>query len=322
MSDLPKSIRLIEVGPRDGLQIEPKILTADEKVRLINMILDSGFKELEVGAFVHPKAVPSMANSEEVVKRLPERKDVQYRGLWLNEKGLERALATKRLAIDGKLILSTSDAFARRNTNASIEELIGRMPQWIKVYKANGIKVGGLGLQATFGCNYEGDIPLSRVIDLIRQVSELMAANGEQLEHISLADTMGWANPLQIKRTVGAVRERWPDLHIKLHLHDTRGLAIANACAGLEMGVTTFDSSMGGLGGCPFAGHKAAAGNVCTEDLVFMCDEIGVETGIDLEKAVATALVAEELVGHALPGKVMHGGSLGAKRAMLRSIAA
>jgi hydroxymethylglutaryl-CoA lyase len=314
MTDLPSRIHVIEVGPRDGLQIEAKLLSVDEKVRLIEAVLASGVRDIEVGSFVNPKLVPQMGDTEEVIRRLPAPGAASYRGLWLNEKGLERALATGRLHIEGRLVVAASNAFAMRNMNASIPDLFARMPGWISAYRRAGIAVHGLGVQAAFGCNYEGDIPLPRVLDLVAQIEALLAEHGESLDQVSLADTMGWANPLQIRRTVGAVRERWPDLRVKLHLHDTRGLAVANALAGMEMGVGDFDASVGGLGGCPFAGNRSAAGNICTEDLVFMCEEIGVDTGIDLEAAIATAVLAERLVGHPLPGKVMHGGSLSQRR--------
>ncbi len=165
-------------------------------------------------------------------------------------------------------------------------------------------------IMAAFGCNFEGDIPQEKVLGLIQRVIDLMNEHDAKLERLSLADTMGWANPAQIERMVGAVRERWPDVHIKLHLHDTRGAAIANAVAAMRVGVTEFDGAIGGLGGCPFAGHKGAAGNVCTEDLVFMCDEMGIETGVSLEALSECARLAEDVVGHPLPGSVMKGGSL------------
>jgi hydroxymethylglutaryl-CoA lyase len=163
---------------------------------------------------------------------------------------------------------------------------------------------------AAFGCNFEGDIPVSRVVALVQQILDVAREHGVTLKYITLADTMAWATPLTVKRVVGALRERWPDLDIALHLHDTRGMAIANAYAGLEMGVERFDSSVGGLGGCPFAGHQGAAGNVSTEDLVFLCDELGIATGIDLDALIECARLAEDVVGHPLPGSVMKGGTL------------
>ena len=168
---------------------------------------------------------------------------------------------------------------------------------------------------AAFGCNFEGDIAVSHVVALTQQILDVAREHSVTLNYVTLADTMAWATPLAIKRVVGAVRERWPDLDVALHLHDTRGMAIANAYAGLEMGVTRFDAAVAGLGGCPFAGHAGAAGNVCTEDLVFMCDELGIETGIDLDALIECAKLAEDVVGHPLPGAVMKGGTLAKFRA-------
>ena len=167
---------------------------------------------------------------------------------------------------------------------------------------------------AAFGCNFAGEIAVETVLDMVEQIVDIAAEHDVGLEVISLADTMAWATPLSIKRVVGAVRERFPLLDIALHLHDTRGMGIANAYAGLEMGVGIFDSAVAGLGGCPFAAHKGAAGNVCTEDLVFMCEEMGVATGVDLEKLIEAARLAEDIVGHPLPGSVKMGGDLAALR--------
>ena len=178
------------------------------------------------------------------------------------------------------------------------------------MYKAAGVAVERGSIMAAFGCNFEGDVPAERVVALVRQILDLGKEHGVTLRYVTLADTMAWATPLAIKRAVGSVRGRWPELDVALHLHDTRGMAIANAYAGLEMGVTRFDSSVAGLGGCPFAGHRGAAGNVCTEDLVFMCDELGIETGIDLDALIECAKLAEDVVGHPLPGSVMKGGTL------------
>jgi hydroxymethylglutaryl-CoA lyase len=178
------------------------------------------------------------------------------------------------------------------------------------MYKAAGIPVERGSIMAAFGCNFEGDIPVSRVVALAQKILDVAAEHGVTLKYITLADTMAWATPLAIKRTVGSLRERWPDLDVALHLHDTRGLAIADAYAGLEMGVTRFDAAVAGLGGCPFAGHAGAAGNVCTEDLVFLCEEMGIKTGIDLDALIACAKLAEDIVGHPLPGTVMKGGTL------------
>jgi hydroxymethylglutaryl-CoA lyase len=300
----------MDVGPRDGLQIEAKTLATNEKIRLIEALVDAGIKEIEVGSFVNPRAVPQMADSNEVIKRLTKRDGVHYRALWLNPRGLQRAIENGNLDIDGKLTLCASEAFIRRNTNRSIDDTLQEMPAWIGQYRDAGIQVSSVGLMAAFGCNFEGYIAESKVVSLVGRAEAVMNEYDCRLTHMTLADTMGWANPAQIRRLVGMVRERWPQAAIKLHLHDTRGCAIANAVAGIELGVTEFDASIGGLGGCPFAGHKGAAGNLCTEDLVFACEEMGIDTGIDLDRLVEVARLAEELVGHALPGKVMKGGTL------------
>lgn len=310
MSDLPKHVEMIEVGPRDGLQIEPRILSTAEKVRMIDALVDSGLRQVEAGSFVNPKAVPQMADTGELFEQIGKRPGVRYRALWLNPKGLQRALANGRVDMDGKLTLTASETFVQRNTNRSIEDTFAQMPEWIATYHAAGIEADSLGVMAAFGCNFEGYIPEEKVIGLVARTMAIMAEHGCTLRNLSLADTMGWGSPGQMKSMVGRVRDKWPELRIKLHLHDTRGCAVANAVAAMEMGVAEFDSSVGGLGGCPFAGHKGAAGNVCTEDLVFACGEMGIDTGIDLDALVEAAKLTEELVGHTLPGKVMKGGTL------------
>ena len=178
------------------------------------------------------------------------------------------------------------------------------------MYKQHGIPLKRASIMAAFGCNFEGEIPHQRVLDLMQQLLDIAAEHGVKPQVFSLADTMAWATPKSIRELVGKVRDRFPDLTLSLHLHDTRGMGIANAYAGLEMGVAIFDSTVAGLGGCPFAAHKGAAGNVCTEDLVFMLDEMGIETGIDLDKLIEVAHLAEDIVGHPLPGSVKMGGSL------------
>ena len=314
MSDLPTSAHIMEVGTRDGLQIEPRTLTTAQKLELLDALLAAGIREVEVGSFVNPKAVPQMADTADVFAGIKRKPGVTYRALWLNPRGLERAVATPNVDLEGRLQITASETFVKRNTNRTIEETFGEIPDWISRFKQAGVTPDCAALMATFGCNFEGDIPLERVLALIGRIDAILQENGSGLKHITLADTMGWANPMQIKRTIGAVRERWPDLGIKLHLHDTRGTAMANAVAALELGVREFDSSIGGLGGCPFAGHKGAAGNICTEDLAFTCEEMGIRTGLDLDALVAAAKLAEQMVGHMVPGKVMKGGTLDALR--------
>ena len=311
MSDLPKRVEIHEEGPREGFQIEPGPITTERKIALIDALSETGLKTIQIASFVNPKRVPGWADAEAVVGGYRPRDGIRYTGLWLNEKGLERALALKgRLSLKGMISLCASDPFMQRNQNRDLAENVRVQHAQLAIYQANGIPVDGISIMAAFGCNFAGDIPVSTVIDVAAQGFDIAAEHGIAVKTLSLADTMAWATPEKIRRTVGAVRERWPELRVALHLHDTRGLGIANAYAGLQMGVASFDSSVAGLGGCPFAGHKGAAGNVCTEDLAFMCEEMGISTGIDVEKLVAAAQLAEDIVGHPLPGSVMHGGSL------------
>lgn len=310
MSDLPSLVEVHEEGPRDGLQIEKQLIPTARKLQFIEALSETGLKEIQVTSFVRPDLVPQMADAEEVAARFAPKPDVRYTALYLNEKGLQRVLATQKFHLQGRLSLTASDAFCKRNINKTIHENIAMLPNWIKIFEDNHVPIEGGGIMAAFGCNFEGDVPLDRVVSLIQVFEDLSRAYDFQLQEVSLADTMGWANPQQIKRTVGAVRARWPGVHFTLHLHDTRGTGLANVYAGLEMGIDTFDACVGGLGGCPFAGHAGASGNVCSEDIVFMCQEMGIETGIDLDQLIGCAKFAEELVGHPLPGKVMKGGNL------------
>jgi hydroxymethylglutaryl-CoA lyase len=277
---------------------------------LIDRLAQTGLDHIQIVSFVNPKAVPGMADAEEVVRGITPQPRVAYTALWLNDKGFERALAVERLEVKGSLILAASPTFLKRNQNRTPQEQLAAQHTIIQKYKQHGIAVERGGIMAAFGCNFEGDIPVQRVADLVQQLLDVAEENGVSLKYILLADTMAWATPQSIKRTLGFLRDTYPDLEFALHLHDTRGMGVANAFAGLEMGVTRYDSSVAGLGGCPFAGHAGAAGNVCTEDFVFMCHEMGIETGIDLEALIDCARLAEDIVGHPLPGSVMRGGSL------------
>jgi len=250
-------------------------------------------------------------DAEDVVRGIATKPGVAYTALWLNEKGFERALKfSGRLSNTGTIQLCASEKFSLRNQNRAAAQQLAGQHAIVEMYKAAGIPVERGSIMAAFGCNFEGDVPVARVVALVQQILDIAKEHGVTLRFITLADTMAWATPLAVKRVVGSLRERWPALDVALHLHDTRGMAIANAYAGLEMGVTRFDSAVAGLGGCPFAGHQGAAGNVCTEDLVFMCDELGIATGIDLDALIECAKLAEDIVGHPLPGSVMKGGTL------------
>jgi hydroxymethylglutaryl-CoA lyase len=316
MSDLPKSVTIKEVGPREGFQFEKGAIGLAEKISLVDALSDTGLKTIEFTSFVSPKWVPQMADAEQMVAGIKRVPGVAYEAIWLNEAGLERAARLREtLTLRPMFSVAGSDTFMRKNTNRSVPERLEELPGWAQRYQALGLDWIDVGVMAAFGCNYEGDVAPQRVVGVLQQVEQKAEACGSRLGGIGLADTMGWANPLQIKRLVGAVRERWPSTRVKLHLHDTRALAIANVVAALEMGVTCFDSAVAGMGGCPFAAHKGAAGNVTTEDLVFLCQELGIETGIDLDAMIEAGRLAERVVGHELPGKLKSGGNLATYRA-------
>jgi hydroxymethylglutaryl-CoA lyase len=188
------------------------------------------------------------------------------------------------------------------------------MRRQTELHLSRGIPVTRLGVMAAFGCNYQGDIAPATVISTLEDGMKIAEETGATIEVFSLADTMGWGAPHRMEKVIGEVRNRWPDMQISLHLHDTRGLAVANAHAALKMGVNQFDSTVGGLGGCPFAGQPKAAGNICTEELVLLCEEMGIDTGVDLDNLIEVGRMAEDIVGHQLPSELIHAGSLDAFR--------
>lgn len=310
MPDLPKSVVINEDGPREGFQIEETVVPTKAKVELITALAWTGLQEIQTVSFVDPRRVPQWADAEAVVAALPRIAGVRFTGLYLNERGLRRALATDRLHIEGGISLCASAAFLARNQNVTPEAQRERRRDMVRVFQSEGIAVTHGSVSAAFGCNFQGEIGTPDLLNTVRDVFAIAAEFGARLETIGLSDTMAWATPRKIKATIGAIRDAYPDIAVSLHLHDTRGLALANAYAGLEMGVANFDGSVGGLGGCPFAAHKGAAGNLCTEDFVFMCQEMGVETGIDLDRLIEVSFLAERIVGHALPGSVRQGGAL------------
>ncbi len=319
MPELPRAVEIQEEGPREGFQIEPGPIATASKIELIDALSGTGLKEVQVASFVSPKRVPGWADAQVVVEGIARKEGVRYTGLWLNERGFLRAVEAGGLHLTGSITAVASESFLQSNQHMSPEENVRAQHNLVALYQRHGVPVTRGYVQAAFGCNFQGDIPLSRAVESVESVHAIAAEHDVSLRDLTLADTMGWATPQSIKRVVGAVRERWPALRVTLHLHDTRGMGIANAYAGLEMGVDSFDASVAGLGGCPFAGHKGAAGNVCTEDLALLCEEMGISTGIDLEKLIEAANLAERIVGHPLPGSVMRGGSLAALRAKVRA---
>jgi hydroxymethylglutaryl-CoA lyase len=312
MSDRPKRVEFREEGPREGFQIEKTIYPLAERAALVEALAETGLHHIQVASFVSPKHVPQMADSEQLFAAIRKRPGVHYAGLWLNEQGFHRARATPGVDIAGRLALYASDAFALKNNGADAGTMAKRQARWLDLYAEAGIRAESCTIMTAFGCNYEGEIPPERVVGLARYARDLCAERGNPLKQILLADTMGWANPDQVTRLVGMVREAVPEVRLGLHLHDTRGLGVANVMAALDMGIELFDSSVAGLGGCPFAAHgdAGAAGNICTEDMVFLCHELGIETGIDLEALIDCARLAERIIGRRLNGRVMHAGSL------------
>ena len=320
MSDLPKSVKLKEVGPREGFQFEKGAISLADKISLVDALSDTGLQTIEFTSFVSPKWVPQMADADQMVAGIKRVPGVAYEAIWLNEAGLERAAKLRdSLTLRPMFSVAGTDTFMRKNTNRSVDERLEELPGWAERYQKLGMDWFDVGVMAAFGCNYEGDVDPKHVVTVLQRTEQRANACGSRLGNISLADTMGWANPLQIKRLVGAVRDRWPSTPIKLHLHDTRALAVANIVAALEIGVDCFDTAVAGMGGCPFAAHKGAAGNVTTEDVVFLCQEIGVETGIDLDTLIEAGQLAERVVGHPLPGKLKSGGNLEKYRARARA---
>ena len=306
---LPKKVSLYEVGPREGFQSESNPIPTEDKISFVNELGKTGLKHIEVTSFVSPKWVPQMADAEILLQNIERFPGVTYRAAYLNLRGLQRAL-NNEVTLDGSLVLSASDAFSKRNMNKSTQEMFDKLPEWIEAYKEANIRVKQMGFMASFGCNFEGYIHLDHLMKLMGDVINLADSYGETIQKVKLADTMGWANPEQIKRTVCTIQDKWPELQIHLHLHDTRGLGLANVYAALQEGLWEFDTAVGGLGGCPFAAVKGAPGNISTEDVAFLCEQMGIDTGLDLNKLVHCAKLAEKIVGRELPGHLARGGVL------------
>jgi hydroxymethylglutaryl-CoA lyase len=301
---MQKRIEIVEVGPRDGLQSEPELLPTATKVEFIERAIAAGIRRIEVTSFVNPKRVPQMADAEAVLAALPRRADVQYVGLVLNRRGFERAVSAGCTEIGMAVV--ASDTFNRRNQGVSSDESVAA---WLDI--AHEAQRAGLRAQVTvsaaFGCPFEGEVPVARVVELARRVAE-----AEPLE-ISLADTIGVGAPVQVIEVIESVRAALPRMPLRCHFHNTRNTGLANAFAALTAGVRTFDASLGGIGGCPFA--PAATGNVPTEDLVYMLHRSGYETGIDLDAAIATGKWLQEQLGRPVPGMLVKAGAFPAQAA-------
>jgi hydroxymethylglutaryl-CoA lyase len=313
MSDLPKRVLIDEEGPREGFQSEKKAIAVADKVRLIEALADTGLERIACVSYVNPKRVPTMADAEEVAASIRRKPGIQYSALWLNQQGLERALRGPR-DFQGGVRITASDTFSRKNVGKSVEDALVEQRMSLKTFKDRDMPVEWGIVLGAFGCNFEGELPTELILARVRSVLDEAELAGFTLKGIKLTDAMGWATPRSVERLIGAIRSKWPDLEIALHLHDTRGTGLASAYAGLRMGVTKFDASVAGLGGCPFAATDGAAGNICTEDFAFLCEEMGVETGLDIERLIDVARLAEDVVGRPLPGHVMRGGTLAAAK--------
>lgn len=312
MSDLPKRVLFHEEGPREGFQIEKRLYSVADRVELINALTRSGLHQIQVGSFVSPKAVPTMADIDKVFEGIEKREGVRHTALWLNEAGFRRAQSTRNVDLFGYLMFYTTDALSLRNNNCTAAEMRDRQTAWIDLYKDAAVPIEAAYIVTAFGCNLQGEVPLSDTVAAAKHILDLSRDHDMPVPRIMLADTVGWANPEDVKRRVGAVRELSDDIKVGLHLHDTRGMGAANVYAALQVGVDMFDSSIAGLGGCPFAAHANTdgAGNICTEDMVYLCEEIGIDTGIDVDALVEAALIAERVIGRNLTGKLMHAGRI------------
>ena len=298
--ETPAFVNILEVGPRDGLQNESEIISTADKLGLINRLLNAGVRRIEVASFVHPARVPQMADAEAVIAGLPDRDDVSYIGLCLNKRGVLRGLATregnKRGIDEAGCVVVASDSFGQKNQGQTIKQGIKENREMIRFAKAEGLQAQ-VTISAAFGCPFEGAVKPETVL----HIAEEMAAE-DPLE-IALADTIGVGVPAQVTDLFGRLRELLPDhIAMRAHFHDTRNTGIANAWAAAQAGVSTLDSSLGGLGGCPFAPN--ATGNIATEDLINLLDRSGIGHDLDLRKAITTNQWFETILGRPLPSLV------------------
>jgi hydroxymethylglutaryl-CoA lyase len=294
----PECVSLCEVGPRDGFQIEPTFIPTELKVEVIDRLSEAGLPRIQATSFVHPRVVPQLRDAEAVMSTIRRRPGTVYSALVPNDKGASRAVGAGVDEIH--TVVSASESHNLANVNMTVEESLARLAAVAEVAARASIPVSA-GISTAFGCPFEGEVPLDR----LRWLCGRLAALG--VRSIGLADTTGMANPAQVARTFGDLRGAWPRLAWSLHTHDTRAMAIPNVLAAMAIGVTEFDGSIGGLGGCPFA--PGASGNVCTEDLVHCLHAMGVTTGVDLDRLVEVARRVEVIVGRPLPGQILKAGS-------------
>ncbi|WP_457786504.1 hydroxymethylglutaryl-CoA lyase [Geobacillus sp. Geo 8.1] len=286
-------VQIIDVGPRDGLQNEPAIVPTEKKKRLIEMLVDSNVKKIEATSFVHPRKVPQMADAEQVMKQCATFGEIEFVALIPNKKGFERAKQTNVSEVNW--VTAATETFNYKNIGMSIDENFAQFKTIVQESKALNIKIC-FSIAVSFGCPYEGEVAPAKVISLVERAVEAGA------DRIGIADTIGIATPKQVKQLLTEVMQVSPSIPIAIHLHDTRGLGLANAYAALEAGVNIFETSVSGIGGCPFA--PGAAGNLATEDLVYVLERMGVRTGIDFEKLLAAADFAASLTSNQPLGRI------------------
>jgi hydroxymethylglutaryl-CoA lyase len=296
LEQLPAAVSIREVGPRDGLQNEDPVPAAD-KVRLLDALVGTGVGRVEAVSFVHPKAIPQMADADEVWAAAAKAPGVRYSALVPNVRGAQRAIAAGFAEIE--VVVSASDTHNRRNINRSTEESLDDVAALVALLHDNGATAEVI-IATSFGCPYEGDVDPARVAGIVDRV----VADGA--DRVAFGDTTGMATPRRVIDVVGRVRDRHPDLPVLLHFHNTRGAALANILTALQLGITEFDASVGGLGGCPYA--PGASGNVATEEVVHMLHDMGIDTGIDLDALIEVARLAERLVGRSLSSGILRAG--------------
>lgn len=294
---LESSVEIVEVGPRDGLQAEATLLSTADKVELIQRLQQAGLRRMEVASFVNPKRVPQMADGEAVLALVPKQPGVTRIGLVLNRQGLERAIAAG--CDEAGLVAVASDTFGLKNQGADREKSIAICQELVPIAKSAGMSVQ-ITVSASFGCPYEGEVPAAQVLDVCKRLAELAP------RELALADTIGVAVPMQVQHLVEQVRAFAPNLPLRGHFHNTRNTALANIMAAYQAGVRVFDSSIGGIGGCPFA--PKASGNVATEDVLYLLERSGIRTGLSLSKLIETARWLEPLLGHPLPSMLARAG--------------
>ena len=296
---MPSTVRIREVGPRDGFQNEPETIATEDKVRLIDMLSASGLKRMEVTSFVRPDVIPQLSDAEQVLEQVQRRDGVSFSVLIPNERGLERALPLRERFDEVSVFLSASETHNRKNVNRSIEESLAGLERTLATAGEAGLRREGV-ISVSFGCPYEGEVPMERVFE----IAERLAAAG--CAEVGFGDTTGMANPRQVHEFFAAARERLDGVELTAHFHNTRGQGLANVLAALEEGIDSFESSFGELGGCPVP--PGSTGNVSSEDVVSMLHEMGVQTGVDLSLLIAASRAAQEGLGRPLGAHVLRAG--------------